>query len=164
MLIDVEKVLKNKRLCQAMIGMSKLEFENILPTFEKILFEEKKKKKRKRAIGAGQKGILKSARNKLFFILFYMKTYPTFDVAGVIFGTIRTVTHVWFGKYLPILEKTLKRQLVLPKKKIQSKEEFMSLFGEEDVFIDGTERPVNRPKSKKKTKKAILRKKEKTLT
>jgi hypothetical protein len=159
MLIDIDKVQKNKRLSQAMIGMSKVEFESILPTFESLLLEEKKAKKRRRAVGAGQKGLLKSAKNKLFFILFYLKTYPTFDVAGAIFGTIRSVTHEWFHKFLPILEKTLGRQMVLPKRKLKSKEEFIELFGVEDIFVDGAERPVQRPKSKKKTKKQYSGKK-----
>jgi hypothetical protein len=88
-----------------------------------------------------------------------MKTYPTFDVAGTVFGTIRSVTHEWFHTFLPILEKALGRQMVMPKKKLESKEQFMRLFGEEDVFIDGTERPVQRAKSKKKIKKQYSGKK-----
>ena len=159
MLLDIEKVLGNKRLSQAMIGMSKVEFESILPSFEKTLLEKKKAKKRKRAIGAGQKGILKSPKEKLFFILFYMKTYPTFDVAGAIFQAVRSACYDWFKRFLPILEKTLGRQMVLPKRKLESKEEFMRLFGSKDVFIDGAERPVQRPKSKKKTKKQYSGKK-----
>jgi hypothetical protein len=159
MIIDIEKVIKDRRLSQAMIGISKKEFEGILPLFEEMLLEEKKCKKRKRAVGAGQKGILKSAKEKLFFILFYMKNYPTFDVAGVIFSTVRTACHAWFHKFLPILEKTLGRSLVLPKRKLNSKEEFLSLFGSEDIYIDGTERPVQRSKSKKKIKKQYSGKK-----
>jgi hypothetical protein len=158
----MEKILGNKRLSQAMIGMSKAELESILPTFEKILLEKKKAKKRIRAVGAGKKGHLKTAKEKLFFILFYIKTYPTFDVASVIFGTTRSVTHEWFHKFLPILEKTLGRQMVLPKKKLESKEEFIKLFGAEDVFIDGAERPVQRPKSKKKLKNSIPEKRKDT--
>jgi len=52
--------------------------------------------------------------------------------------------------------------MVLPKKKLESKEEFMRLFGVEDVFIDGAERPVQRPKSKKKLKNSILEKRKDT--
>jgi len=43
-LLDIEKVLENKRLSQAMIGMSKAEFESILLSFEKLLLEKKKAK------------------------------------------------------------------------------------------------------------------------
>ena len=102
MLIDIEKVLGNKRLSQAMLGISKSEFESIVPTFEKILLEKKKAKKRKRAVGAGQKGILKSTKEKLFFILFYIKIYPTFDVAGAIFKAVRSACYAWFEKFLPV--------------------------------------------------------------
>jgi hypothetical protein len=130
--------LGNKRLSQAMIGMGKAEFESELPGFEKIWLEKMKAKKRKRAVGAGQKEILKSTKEKLFFIFFYMKTNPTFDVAGVIFQTVRSACYAWFKKNLPMLEKTLGRQMFLPKRKLKTKEEFMRLFECEDVFIDGT--------------------------
>ena len=78
-----------------------------------------------------------------------MKTYPTFDVAGAIFQAVRSACYAWFERFLPILEETLGRHMVLSKRKLESKEEFMKLFGGEDVFIDGAKRPVQRPKSKK---------------
>jgi hypothetical protein len=55
---------------------------------------------------------------------------------------------------MPILEKVLGKELVLPARQIKSAEEFIRLFPEiKEVFIDGTERPVERSKNKEKQKK-----------
>ena len=159
-MMDIEKVLKNNRLSRALIGMNRLEFETLLITFEKTLYEELASKDRKRKVGGGYKGILLNGKVKLFFVLFYLKVYPTFDLAGFVFGTIRSVTCEWIQKFLPILEKTLGRACVLPKKKISSPEEFFRAFpGIKDIFIDGTERPVQRPKNNDKQKKKYSGKK-----
>jgi hypothetical protein len=51
------------------------------------------------------------------------------------------------------LERTLKRKLVLPKRQIHSVEEFLKAFPEaKEVFIDGTERPIQRPQDKDRQK------------
>ena len=51
---------------------------------------------------------------------------------------------------LPILEKALERRVVLPKRKIENVTEFMRLFPEvKDLFIDGTERRVERSSDSK---------------
>lgn len=55
---------------------------------------------------------------------------------------------------MPLLQETLGRELVLPKRKVKSVEEFFQLFPNvKDVFIDGSERPIQRPKKKKQQKK-----------
>jgi hypothetical protein len=79
-----------------------------------------------------------------------MKAYPTFDVAAFIFGTVRSVTFEWKSKLLPALDGALDRVITLPKRQIRSIKEFLQLFPEvKDVFIDGTERPVQRPRKSK---------------
>jgi hypothetical protein len=62
------------------------------------------------------------------------------------------------------LEETFERHLVLQKRKLTSKEEFTKLFDCTDVFIDGTERPIHRPKNKKKHQKNNIPKKKKRHT
>ena len=156
--MDIEKALNNPRLIKALIGMSKEEFLNLLPTFTQILIEEAESKKRKRKIGGGRKGNIKKPEQKLFYILFYLKAYPTFDVAAFIFGSSKTRTNQWTLNILPILEKTLKRKIVLPKKQLKSIDEFFNLFpGVKEVMIDGVERPIQRPKKNKKQKKYLFK-------
>ena len=59
----------------------------------------------------------------------------------------------WTHRFMPVLEKALGKELVLPARQIKSAEEFIRLFPEiKEVFIDGTERPVERSKNKEKQK------------
>jgi len=149
--MNIKRAFKNERLLKSLIGMRQEELECLLITFEKLIIEAAKKKKRKREAGAGRHGVLKNAKEKLFFILLYMKVYPTYDVISFIFQVDRAQPCRWVKKFLPLLEKTLGRSCVLPKRRINSVEEFFKQFPEaKDIFIDGTECNVQRPKSKKK--------------
>jgi len=119
----------------------------LLPSFEEAYQQMLMNKRRWRTIGGGRKATLKTSADKLFFILMYCKCYPTFDVMSVIFGFDRSCAHDWVHRLLPILEVALGKKQALPERKINSIEEFISKFAEvEELIIDGTERPVQRPK------------------
>jgi hypothetical protein len=136
--------------------MSIAEFNALLPTFSDALHKTKQTRKpdRKRAVGGGRKHTLSSAQQQFFFILFYLKCYPTFDLAGFFFDVDRTRTWHWVQELLPVLEKALDWQVVLPKRKIRTLEEFQKLFPEiKDIFVDCTERPVQRPQKAKSQRK-----------
>jgi hypothetical protein len=134
----------------ALIGLTKEKFNKLLITFSQILEESLLSKKRKRKIGGGRKGNIKEARQKLFFILFYLKNYPTFDVCAFLFASSKTSTCDWQKEILPLLEKTLGRKLSLPKRQINSPEEFFALFPfAKEVMLDGVERPTIRSKKSK---------------
>lgn len=150
-LMDINKVLDNKRLIKAVLGVRKESFEKLLVTFTQILKEEvKNNKRRKRAYGGGSNGNIKDPRKKLFFILWYLKVYPTYDVAAYVFASSKSRTQAWGQKILPILEKALCRKLVLPKRKVSSVEEFFQMFPEaKEVMLDGVERPTVRSRKGK---------------
>ncbi len=155
-MINIEKALKNNRVLKSLTGLDIKKFKELVPYFESILNEENSKrvkndKNRQRKAGGGSKPKLNSVEAKLFYILFYVKIYPTFDLAGFIFDVNRSQTNRWMHKLLPILEKTLDRKLVLPKRKIDNVEVFMKSFPEvKDLFIDATERRVQRSTNNKK--------------
>jgi hypothetical protein len=152
--MNIEKAFGNNRLLKALTGLNKFEFEQLLPQFKDVLVKASLSKKRQRKVGGGRKGAIGNAKSKLFFILFYLKVYPTFDLAGFIFGTDRTRPCRWYKALLPILEETLGRECVLPERKITSIDDFYRKFPEvNDLFIDGTERPIRRPKNPKNQKK-----------
>ena len=141
-------------MVHAILGVSKAEFLALLPTFEQVVHEGAESKKRKRAVGGGCNGKIKSAKRKLFFILLYVKTYPTFDVAAFMFASSKSRTHHWAHSILPLLEKTLGRKIALPKRRISTPEEFIAAFpGVEEAMIDGVERPTIRSKKDKTQKK-----------
>ncbi|WP_440867491.1 helix-turn-helix domain-containing protein [Symbiopectobacterium purcellii] len=114
--------------------------------------------------GAGQKGFIPTPLDKLLFILLYLKCYPTYDLQGLLFGLDRTRVCRWVKILLPVLEMTLGRECVLPARQIRSAEEFFRAFpGVKDVFIDGTERPVQKPNNLRRQKKCIRERKDRPL-
>ena len=146
-MLNIKRALKSDRLLKALTGQSVFEFQQLLPTFSKALAKTKKEKKpkRQREVGGGRKHTLQSDTEKLFFILFYLKCYPTFDLAGFFFNADRSRSCRWVQDLLPIMKTSLAWEVVLPKRKIRSVQEFMEQFPEiKDVFVDGTDRPVQR--------------------
>ncbi|MDQ7023867.1 MAG: transposase family protein [Candidatus Gracilibacteria bacterium] len=87
----------------------------LLPTFEKVNLEEENKRKigNKQKYG-GRKPVLETAEQKLFFILYYCKVYPTYDEGGLAWGIHRTMIGNWVLRYLPILQESLKRLGQIP--------------------------------------------------
>lgn len=151
-MLNIKRALRSDRLMKALTGMTIAEFERLLPDFTAGLKKTraKAKKERNRAVGGGRRHTLKTPTDKLFFILFYLKCYPTFDLAGLLYGVDRSQAQRWVKALLPELETVLGWQAVLPQRRIGSIEEFIQRFpAVKDVFIDGTERPVQRPQQAK---------------
>jgi len=158
-MININRILKDNRLMRATTGLSLAGFKNIHAEFIKSYLDirEKqyqkcvKKGTRKRKPGGGRKGKLTNIELKLLFILLYFKCYPTMDLTGIIFDLDRSNVKHNIDNLTPILEKTLGKTLCLPKRKIRTLEEFIKLIPKaKDLFIDGTERPTQRPKNLKK--------------
>ncbi|MBK5189921.1 MAG: transposase [Methanosarcinales archaeon] len=96
---------------------------------------------------------MRTHTEKLFFILFYYKCYPTFDVLGLLFDLDRSNACRNVQKLMLMAENVLEKKMVLPERKISTVEELLELFpGVKDLFIDGTERPIQRPKDREKQK------------
>ena len=154
--MNIKPALRSNRSCLALTGVNVAEFQSLVSLFTSVYKEEKIKAnpKRVRKYGGGRIGGLKTVDEKLFFTLMYLKTYPTFDVASFFTGINRSNSYRAIKFLLPALEITLGRQLVLPRRQIHSVEEFLLLFPEvKDVFLDGTDRRVQRPKNKKRQNK-----------
>lgn len=140
---------------KALTGMSVEEFNDIVPDFaQELARHAASRPNRQRKPGGGQKGHLKTAEAKLFFILLYLKTYPTFDVLAFFSDKSRGRSCEAVHLYLALLEKALGKKIPLPQRKIRSVEEFLEKFPEvKDVFVDGTERRMQRPKNGKRNKR-----------
>lgn len=147
--------------------MSREEIDHLLPTFSQCLiahrYELKPKSERKRKIGGGRRGDLPTDEDKLLYILMYLKIYPTYDVLSVLADHQRSKCGDSVQSFLPVLERTLGRKLVLPERKATSLEEvFQRVPGLKDVFLDGTERRTQRPKNTKRQNKLYSGKKKAT--
>jgi hypothetical protein len=147
-MLNIVRCFQDIRLFKAVTGMMYAEFNALLPVFVEALNQEKiaPLRPRQRQEGGGRKHTLLTGREKLFFIVFYVKCYATFDVLAWLFEVDRAQTHRWVTTYLPVLEAALGRKVVLPARKIASIEEFFRRFPQiKEVFVDGTERPIRRP-------------------
>lgn len=145
-MIDITRCFQDIRLFKAVTGMTYAEFTTLLPAFVEALHQAKTVEMRRRQEGGGRKHTLLTGREKLFFIVFYVKCYATFDVLAWLFAVDRAQTHRWVTTYLPLLEAALGRKAVLPVRKIATVEEFLRRFPQvKEVFVDGTERPIRRP-------------------
>jgi len=145
-MLNIVRAFQSPRALQALTGVSRAEFEQLEQRFTTVVGEHRGKRHYKRRPGAGRKHTLRTLPAKLFFLLFYLKCYPTFDVAGILFEVDRSRACRWVGDWLPLLEAVLGRAAVLPARQIRSVEEFLQRFPEvHALFLDGTERPTQRP-------------------
>jgi DDE superfamily endonuclease len=131
----IATTLKDKRTTQAVLGLSRAEFNALPCDFERCRKQiQRAKPNRRRAPGGGRKTKLGGPEGLLFFILFYLKALD------------RSECQRWVKKLLPVLEETLRQKLVLPRRKLRSLAEFAAAFpGASEVMIDGTERRIQRP-------------------
>lgn len=164
--MQTHKIFTNDRRCKALTGLSVAEFNALLPVFGQALtaYRCQLRPDRQRAVGGGRKGDLPTDADKLAFVLMYLKIYPTYDVMGLLTDRQRTRCCDSIKLLLPVLEMALGRKLALPKRKITSVEEFLVRFPEvKDVFLDGTERKVQKPRNLKRRKR-LYSGKQKTTT
>lgn len=130
---------------KALTGMTFREFSGIMPVSADILRQESLSTDRERNPGGGACHTLRTSGEKLFYALFYIRCYPTYDTAAFFFGVSQSQPCRWAHAFLPALEKAPGKELVLPARKIGSPEEFFRIFPcVREVFIDGTERPIRR--------------------
>jgi hypothetical protein len=152
-MLNIERALKQDRLLRAMTGLNRKAFESLLPSFSTAYEQVVLQSPRQRALGGGRKARLRNPQDKMFYILFYFKCYPTFDLAGLLFDIDRAQAHYWMHRLQPILEAALGEKMALPERKLTSIEAFMERFpGVERVMIDGTERPIQRPQDPEQQK------------
>lgn len=149
-MLDLERALRNERVLRALTGLNRKGFEQICEVFEEVYQADlaKDTKPRRRVRGGGRKARLQRTSDKVFFILFYFKCYPTFDVLGFLFELERGRSNRWVHRLQRILETALGEKMTLPERKLESIEQFRQRFPEvTEIIIDGTERPVQRPLS-----------------
>ena len=107
--------IRDERQMKALTGLSQAQFDHLLPVFSDIYrttqqhtYEEGVQSgTRRRHPGGGSKGKLPPMAEKLPFVLYYYKTYPTFDVLGTQFDMVRSKAHENLHKFSPILYNTL---------------------------------------------------------
>ena len=107
-MLNLERVKRDDRLLRALTGLNLKAFEALKPTFAQALAEalvpRRSKAPRERAVGGGRKPRLATVEDKLTYILFYFKCYPTFDLAGLLFDLDRSQANRWMHRLQLVLE------------------------------------------------------------
>jgi len=151
-MISLAKALSSDRLMRAVSGLTPSQFRSLAGAFKTNLAHFYRTE-RDIISTRGRKGILKTHEEKMFYILFYYKVYPTFDLASLLFNADRSICCRWAHWYSKALELTLGEKLLLPARRASDLKELLSSMPElKEIFIDGTDRPVRRPKNSERQK------------
>ena len=115
------------RTVKSLIGMSREKFDLLVPHFSsayrEIQEEQRQNKEIMRLPAGGKKGVFSSHEERLFFVLFYLKTYPTFDVLGFHFGLSAGHAHDYIKFFTRVLNRALSNLEMLPAQEIESLED-----------------------------------------
>jgi len=138
---------------KAFTGLSQAQFDHLLPVFSEVYqatqqhtYEDGVKSgTRHRRPGGGSKGKLPTMGEKLQLVLYYDKTYPTFDRLGAQFDMARSKANENLHKLSPILYDTLVHLDLMPYRELATPEELKAaLQGGDRLLIDATERAYHR--------------------
>ena len=145
---------KKPRTLRSLTGLNADEFEALLPSFgqawESFVREQAERPSRQRAYGAGRTARLKQLEDKLLFILFYYRQYPTQEAQGFFFGMSQSQANDWIHRLSGLLKQALGYEMQLPERRAANVEAVLSGCPSLEFIIDGTERPINRPKDEEK--------------
>ena len=145
--------IRDERQLKALTGLSQDQVDRLLPVFSEVYMENQQHKYaagvasgvRTRKPGGGAKGKLLTMVDKRLFVLYYYKTYPTFDVLGTPCDMVRSKAHENLHKLSPVLHNTLVRLEMVPHREFKTPDEFKAaLKGADRLIIDATERAYRR--------------------
>ncbi|BBA35302.1 uncharacterized protein sS8_3364 [Methylocaldum marinum] len=86
--------------------------------------------------------------------MYYLKTYPTFDVLGFHFGFSGGHAHAHIDRLLPVLVRALTSLNVMPERTLTTPEEFSQLIDQyKNIAIDGVEVACVRPQDETEQEK-----------
>ena len=151
--------IRDERQMKALTGLSQAQCDHLLPIFSDIYQATQQKTydkgiesgTRRRKPGGGCKGKLPTLADKLLFVLYYYKTYPTFDVLGTQFAMARSKANENLHKLSPILYDTLVHLDLMPYRELSTPEELKAaLQGGDRLLIDATERAYHRSQDEAK--------------
>jgi hypothetical protein len=129
-------------------GFHPVEFEALCSNFKPILDKYLKNhtlegKPRKRQVVKERKNsILPTAADKLLFLLYEHKNYPTQEVLATQFGMEQPHANMWLKILRPLLQETLRQTGDLPER--VSERLYRTIGDRKQVLIDGVERPILR--------------------
>lgn len=159
-MINYERLSRKPKHFHRLTGLTLEEFDQVYDKYvsgwREAEYERKPMWKRKRKPGAGRKSHIKTLKDKLVFILVYVRIYPLLFIQGMLFGMAESKACEWVHRLLPILDKALgythKRPVRGRGKSLDEVLEEFPELRELGMLTDGVERPSQRPKDTDKQK------------
>ncbi len=149
MKLSYKKLKVKPSLIKSATGLSLKEFDSLVPTFEiawnnyiaKYTFEGEGRTRR-RTVRKNSK--FKSVEDMLIFILYDYRHNPTQEFMGLHFGLSQPKVAAWIKVLDPLLLKSLDKLHLIPVRDSEALDN--RLIESVTVLLDGSERPINRPK------------------
>src|SRR6267378_1316761 len=147
-MMNFEKLHTRPRVLQQLTGLSAAAFQTLLEAFGRAYHDaqEQRTTPRQRRPGGGRKGALPTLADKLVFLLFYFRHYPTQETLAFLFGFSQGQACQWIHRLTPIVNQALGYQLQLPARQPADIHQVLAACPGLEFLIDGTERPIRRPK------------------
>ncbi|MCV6637570.1 hypothetical protein [Candidatus Albibeggiatoa sp. nov. NOAA] len=144
--------LTTERKWRSATGMDKTRFNKLLALFINSYKEiHNKSIEEKQAAEKRLEFVIKTEEELLYFTLFSLKAGLTYDLLGIVSGMNASNAKKNQEMGLKVLAHALDGYI--PARQIGSKEEFEQLFkGIEELLVDATEQPMQRPKDKYRQK------------
>jgi len=121
--------------------MSRDKFDGLVPNFSAAyqkIQEERYQNKEIKWLPKGEKlGVFLSHEERLLFVLFYLKIYPTFDVLGFHFGLSAGQAHDYVELFLRVLERALTDLGQLPEVTLETPEDLSQLVDQYNDMVVG---------------------------
>jgi hypothetical protein len=153
-MLTFAKLTSAPTVFRQLTGLSIAAFRDLLPAFVQAMdhleqqADAQRQQPRKRQRGGGRKPILHHGADRLLFILFYFKVYPLQTVQAFFFGMSQGQACEWIHRLTPILNLALGFEHQLPARKAATVTQVLRTCPGLEFIIDGTERPIQRPKDK----------------
>jgi hypothetical protein len=151
-MLTYAKIANKPRTLRSLTGLSLEAFAKLVASFERAYeahLEEQDRQRerpRQRRRGGGRKSAIPTIEDKLLFILVYFKIYPLQEVQGLLFSMSQPQANFWIHRLTPILNQALGYEMQLPARKPADLEQVLQACPGLEFIIDGTERPIQRPK------------------
>jgi Helix-turn-helix of DDE superfamily endonuclease len=142
MAINYNNIKKSEGVLISLTSLTQKQFELLQTAFEQQYNNRYSKYNLDGALRRKRQTVKKTDKlstieDKMLFILTYVKTYPIQQVQAQMFDMTQPQCNGWIQRLLPILNDALGQLDLLPERE-----------KEKQLVIDGTERPIQRPKDK----------------
>ncbi len=151
-MLNFQAIRTRPRIFRQLTGLTPDAFRTLLADFERAYEDDRRERDRQRPTprqrrpGGGAKGVLSTPADKLLFLLFYFRQDPTQEVLAFLFGFSQGQACQWLHRLTPIVNRALGYQLQLPARQPAHLQEVLRGCPGLEFLIDGTERPIRRPK------------------